>query len=282
MASSAPVRRPIILVMPVHLSFLIPPSSFMLKTELRKLLPYRTVWIILLLFTALLAATVAGAGGVNVNGQQLGQALYALPGLWTNLTYLASYFSLLPAFLLIMVITDEFQYRTLRQQIIDGASREQLVFDKLLVALLLTGWAVLSVLVVGVFFGLTRTNATAADILQAAPRPLLLYATQLLGYLSLAALLALLIRKSTPSIVALLLYVWVVERLVRYFLPDEIDRFLPMKALDILTPSPFAQTLDTVLGPSGALLPGQAVPVALGYAAVFWLLSLALMRTRDL
>ncbi|RTQ52546.1 ABC transporter permease [Hymenobacter gummosus] len=254
----------------------------MFRTELRKLLPYRTAWIILLLFTALLAATAAGAGGVNVNGQQLGQALYALPGLWTNLVYLASYFSLLPAFLLIMLITDEFQYRTLRQQVIDGASREQLVLDKLLVALLLSGWALLSVLAVGLYFGLTRSGANAADILAAAPRPLLLYAAQLLGYLALAALLAVLIRRSTPTIVALLLYVWVLERLIRYFLPDEIDRFLPMKALDILTPSPFAQTLDTVLGPSGALLPGEAVPVALGYAVLFWLLSALLLRIRDL
>lgn len=254
----------------------------MLKTELRKLLPYRTVWIILVLFTALLAATVAGAGSVTVNGSRLGQALYALPGLWTNLVYLASYFSLLPAFLLIMLITDEFQYRTLRQQIIDGASREQVILAKLLMAVLLAGWAVLSVLAVGLFFGLTRTNDSVADILAAAPRPLLLYATQLLGMLALAALLAVLIRRSTPTIVALLLYVWVVERLIRYFLPDDIDRFLPIKALDILTPSPFAQTIDTVLGPSGALLPGQAVPVALAYAALFWLLSTLLLRTRDL
>ncbi|RAK69899.1 ABC transporter permease subunit [Hymenobacter edaphi] len=255
----------------------------MLRTELRKLLPYRTAWVILLLFTGLLAATVAGAGGVNVNGQQLGQALYALPGLWPNLTYLASYFSLLPAFLLIMLITDEFQYRTLRQQVIDGASREQLVLDKLLVAGLLVAWALLSVLLVGAYFGLTRApNASLPAVLAAAPRPLLLYAAQLLGYLSLAALLAVLIRKSTPAIVALLLYVWVVERLIRYFLPDSIDRFLPIKALDILTPSPFAQTLDTVLGPSGALLPGEAVPVALAWAAGFWLLSAAVLRTRDL
>ncbi|WP_139361911.1 ABC transporter permease subunit [Hymenobacter sp. CRA2] len=182
-----------------------------------------------------------------------------------------------------MLLTDEFQYRTLRQQVIDGASRGQWVLDKLLVALLLTAWGMLSVLLVGVFFGLTRTpDASFGAVLAAAPRPLLLYAAQLLGYLSLAALLALLIRKSTPAIVALLLYVWVVERLIRYFLPDAIDRFLPVKALDILTPSPFAQTLDTVLGPSGALLPGQAVLVALGYAALFWLLSLAWIRTRDL
>jgi ABC-type transport system involved in multi-copper enzyme maturation permease subunit len=255
----------------------------MFRTELRKLLPYRTAWIILLVYTGLLAATVAGAGGMTVNGSKLGQALYALPGLWTNLTYLASYFTLLPAFLLIMLITDEFQYRTLRQQVIDGASREQIIFDKLQVALLLTAWGVVSVLAVGLFFGLTRIpGASAADVLAAAPRPLLLFAAQLLGYLSLAALLALLIRRSTPAIVAMLLYVWVAEWLVRRFLPDAIDRFMPVKALDILTPSPFAQTLDTMLGPSGALLPGQALPVALGYVLLFWLLAAALLRTRDL
>ncbi|KUG07662.1 ABC transporter permease [Solirubrum puertoriconensis] len=255
----------------------------MLRTELRKLLPYRTAWVILLLFSALLAATVAGAGGVTVNGQTLGAALYALPGMWAKLAYIAGYFSLLPAFLLIMVITDEFQYRTFRQQLIDGTSREQLLLDKLMVALLLTLWGMLSVLIAGVFFGLTRNpDATLANVFGGAAEPLLLYGLQLLGYLSIAALLALLIRKSTPAIVALLLYVWVAERLVRYFLPDAVDRFLPIKAMDMLTPSPFAQTLDTMLGPSGALAPTQAAVVALGYVGLCWLLGAFLLRTRDL
>jgi hypothetical protein len=255
----------------------------MLRIELRKLIPYRTAWIILLLYPALLGATVAGAGGVSVNGQAIGQALYALPELWQKLTFIAGYFALLPAFLLIMLITDEFQFRTFRQQVIDGASREQLALGKLQVALLFTVWGVLSVLLVGVYFGLMHNpTANLAEVLAPAPTALLLTGAQLLGYLSLAALLALLLRKSTPAIVALLLYVWVAERLIRYFLPDELDRFLPVKALDSLTPSPFQQTINTMLGPGGELPPLQALPLALGYVLLFWLLSTALLRVRDL
>lgn len=253
------------------------------RTELRKLLPHRTVWVVMLLFTALLGAMVAGAGTMTVNGQTVGKALYAVPGIWPKLAYIASFFSLLPAFLLIMLITDEFQYRTFRQQIIDGATRQELVLAKLQVAGLLTLWGALSVLLLGLFFGLTRNpDATLAGVLAAAPKAVALYAVQLMGYLALAALLAVLLRKSTPGIVALLLYVWAVEPLIRYFLPDSLDRFLPIKALNILTPSPFAETIDTMLGPSGALLPTEAVPVALAYVVLFWLLSVALLRARDL
>ncbi|MCR5886277.1 ABC transporter permease [Hymenobacter sp. J193] len=253
----------------------------LLHAELRKLLPYRTVWILLVLYAVLLAGFVGMSGGTVINGKPMGNSLYAFPGVWSRLTYVASYFNLLLGILLIILIADEFQFRTFRQQVLDGLSRADLIQGKLGIAVGLTTYATLVVLGIGLFFGLTRGPEAAPGAVTAELGAVGLYAVQALGYLSLAALLAFALRKSGLAILAFLLYGWVAEPLVRSQLPDSLDRYFPGKLLSALTPTPGQELLDTVAGPSGALLPTQALPIALAYVALFWLLSYLLLR-RDL
>ncbi|QNH60580.1 ABC transporter permease [Hymenobacter sediminicola] len=251
------------------------------RPELRKILPYRTVWIILLAYAVLLLLFVGAGGSVTLNGQQLGQSLYVFPALWSKLAYVASYFTMLLGLLLIILITDEFQFRTFRQQVIDGASVGELVQGKLAVSGLLAGFAALVVLGVGFYFGLTRAAGTADQAAAGLPA-VLLYGVQVLGLLSLAALVAVLVRRSGAAILVFLLYLWVAEPLLRLSLPDELDRYLPAKIFNSLTPMPGQELMDTVAGPSLALLPTQALPVALAYTALFWGLSYMVLRNRDL
>ena len=253
----------------------------MFRAELRKILPYRTVWIILALFLVLLALFVSAGGSVVLNGQPVGATLYTFPGLWPKLTYVASYFNLLLGILLVILITDEFQFRTFRQQVIDGASVAELLQNKLLVSGLLAAFGMLTVLVLGFYFGLTRAADTANQA-TVGITAVALYGVQVLGMLSLAALLAVLVRRSGPSILLFLLYAWVAEPLLRFSLPDTLDRYLPAKVFNSLTPMPGQEVLDTITGPSAVLLPTQALPLALAYTALFWGVSYLLMRSRDL
>ncbi|WP_375435493.1 ABC transporter permease [uncultured Hymenobacter sp.] len=253
----------------------------MFRAELRKILPYRTVWIILALFLVLLALFVSAGGSVVLNGQQIGATLYTFPGLWQKLAYVASYFNLLLGILLIILVTDEFQFRTFRQQVIDGVSVAELLQSKLLISGLLAVFGMLAVLVLGLYFGLTRAADTANQA-TVGITAVALYGVQILGMLSLAALLAVLVRRSGPSILLFLLYAWVAEPLLRFSLPDTLDRYLPAKVFNSLTPMPGQEVLDTMTGPSAALLPTQALPLALAYTALFWGLSYLLMRSRDL
>jgi ABC-2 type transport system permease protein len=253
----------------------------LLRSELRKILPYRTVWVILLLYVLLLAGFVSVGGSVTVNGQQLGNTLYAFPELWNRLAYVASYFNLLLGILLIILITDEFQFRTFRQQVIDGSSSAGLMQGKLAVSGLLALYGMLAVLAVGLFFGLTRSADTVGRATETIGA-VLLFGIQALGYLSIAALVAFLVRKSGLAFLGFLLYCWIVEPLVRLTTSDTLDRYFPVKIFDSLTPTPGQELLSTVTGPSNALLPTQAAPLALVYIAGFWLLSYLLLRNRDL
>ena len=253
----------------------------LLRAELRKILPYRTVWIILLLYAVLLWLFVAAGGSVTLNGQQLGESLYVFPQLWDKLAYVASYFTMLLGILLIILITDEFQFRTFRQQVIDGGSVAGLVQNKLAVSGLLAGFGMLVVLVAGFYFGLTRAADTVGQAFAGLPA-VLFYGVQVLGLLALAGVVAVLVRRSGAAILLFLLYLWVVEPLARLSLPDTLDRYLPAKVFNSLTPMPGQQLLDTLAGPSMALLPSEALPIALIYAALFWGLTYLLLRSRDL
>jgi hypothetical protein len=254
----------------------------LLRAEIRKLLPYRTVWVVLLLFAVLLAFFVSVGGNVTINGQTVGSSLYAFPGLWDKLAYVASYFHLLLGILLIILITDEFQFRTFRQQLIDGLSPAGLVQGKLAVSALLTGFGMLVVLVVGLYFGLTNATDSSASAAEGLFDALLRYGVQALGYLSLAALFGFLIRKSGPAILLFLLYSWVIEPLLRLPVADHIDRYFPTKVFSSLTPNPTQALFDTMTGPTSALTAAQAIPLALAYAGIFWLLSYLLLRHRDI
>src|SRR5688500_2377894 len=95
----------------------------LLRIELRKILPYRTIWVILGIFILLLFLIVKGSSTIEINGQKAGTSLYNFPDIWMKLTYIASYFNLLLGILVIILITDEYSFRTLRQQVIDGYFR---------------------------------------------------------------------------------------------------------------------------------------------------------------
>lgn len=253
-----------------------------LRIELRKLLPYRTFWVILAVFALLLFVILYGSSNVTINGQTAGAKFYQFPGLWPKLTYIASYFNLLLGILLVIIVTDEYAFRTIRQQVIDGYTRADVIRAKYSVVLLLGIACAMYVFLLGLGFGIGFSEALDTGKILADAQFVLYYFVQAIGYMSLAMLFGFLIRKSGLGILAFLLYAKVVEPIVHYQLPDAMDKFFPMKVLSSLTPMPGKEMFEMVTGASEALTPLQALAPAIVYISLFCLLSYVLLRTRDL
>ncbi|MFD3001792.1 ABC transporter permease subunit [Pontibacter toksunensis] len=254
----------------------------LLRIELHKILPYRTVWVILAGYAILLTLFLYASSHVTVNGQQLGESMYRLPAFWQLLTYIASFFSLLFSILVIVLVTDEYAYRTLRQQVIDGLSRADLVSAKLYVILGFAAAGALFLLLLGLYFGLLYSINPSMEAVFSQMDALLYYFVQTAGYMSLAMVFAFLIRKSGLAIVGFIAYSIIIEPLIQLRLPDAIDKYLPMKVMGSLTPRPIQEVLDQVTTPTELLSPGLAALVTVVYIAVFWLLSYYILRLRDL
>ncbi|MEO5889263.1 MAG: ABC transporter permease [Ferruginibacter sp.] len=73
---------------------------------------------------------------------------------WQTTSYASGWLLLLPALLLIILVTNEFTYRTHRQNIIDGWSRQQFIHVKIVMALLTAVFSTLLVFITALSFGL--------------------------------------------------------------------------------------------------------------------------------
>ncbi|MCJ8164454.1 ABC transporter permease [Pontibacter sp. E15-1] len=254
----------------------------LLRIELHKYMSYRTVWVILAIFVSVFLLILYASSKVTINGKELGEDMYHLPELWHRLTYIASFFNLLFGILLIVLVTDEYTFRTLRQQVIDGLSRMELVLAKFYVALALAVFGTLLLLVLGLYFGLIYSPDSSFSAIFGQMDALSYYFVQAVGYMTLAMLFGFVIRKSGLAIVAFIIYSKIVEPIIQLRLPDTVDEYLPMKVLGSLTPMPGQDLLDQLTAPTQMLSPAWAALPAIGYIVLFCLLSYYTLKLRDL
>ncbi|MFC5269660.1 ABC transporter permease [Adhaeribacter terreus] len=254
----------------------------LLRTEYRKLLPYRTFWVILGIFTGLLFLIVRSAASITINGQTAGPQLYNFPDIWQRLTYIASYFNLLLGILVIILITDEYSFRTLRQQIIDGYFRTDVIASKLLVLLSIALFATLVVTSLGLGFGVSATENASAQQITGNMMYLIYYFAQTLGYMTLAMFVAFLVKKNGLAIIAFLLYFFV-EWIIRFKVDDSVNQYFPGKVLNSLAPNPTQSLIDSAVGiTTTALTPQQAIFPAVLYIVLLVAASYFLLKSRDL
>lgn len=264
--------------------------------EFRKMVKFRTFWVLLGLFSVFLILIVMGFQSMKpteINGQDASQidfGFYAFPKVWHTVSYLAGYLGLFLALLVIMNISNEFSFRTLRQNIIDGMGRGEFLVSKLLMVLTVSFFATVWIFLTCLIIGNINTGPEGATPFSGMGWAGISF-VQILGYLSLAALITLLVRNTGLSMVLFLAWVIFIERVIWLFFPDSIDQFFPSKSLTNLIPFPFPDDLmpqgDMASGDMMAMIPSQAMPtwelaVAGVYIAIFWLLGYFLLKKRDL
>lgn len=188
----------------------------LIRLEFLKLKANRAMWILLGLYLLCLVL-VAFSGGVilkfieNTGFQYKSLSptmlpIYDFEDIWQNLAWLGYFFKIFPAFLLIISITNEFQFKTHRQNIIDGLSRTEFFLSKLSFAAFLACLSGALIFILGIILGLANATLRSFDAFTVHLYFIPAHIFQLFLYFILAIFLALLIRKSAITIVLLLLY----------------------------------------------------------------------------
>ena len=170
-------------------------------------------------------------GEAFVREIQSGEGRFSLPGSWDDiLTEPAPLTLLFSAAILILLVTSEFAWRTARQNVIDGMSREQWFAAKLLLV------PVIAILFVAAQAGIGGTLAALATDLRAADSALVgqhdLHALagltlSALGMAALAFCFAFVVRGPGPAIALFFLYIGVIEQLVLTTLLRRWDALAP-------------------------------------------------------
>ena len=182
-----------------------------LKVEWMKIKNYRTFWVLLaitvvsipafnyMLYNIITSNTPSGA-------QMLLGSPFAFPNVWQTVSWNASLLFIIPALLIITLTTNEFTFKTHRQNIIDGWNRGQFVSVKLLGVLLLSIVCTLTMTLTAVGFGCVGKTAATAIFTQQDSRFIFFYFVQILSYSFIAYLLSMLIKRAGLAIGAFLIY----------------------------------------------------------------------------
>lgn len=235
----------------------------LLYLEWLKIRHNRFFWISSLAIFGLLTLTLIFVGDLNILGQKnapnqesgaLNESLadlgfYRLPLAWANMAYLAGYFKFFASPVLILLVTQEYQFRTVRQNVIDGLSKRAFYGSK--VELLLT-FSLGLTLITGLISALQIAAHPQPDDLPfwSGTHALLLLLVECIFCFSLAMFLAWLFRRSTPAILFFLLYYFILEGLLYLVLGDPVQDWLPTQPGKSLLEQPFTRlaNLDAVLG----------------------------------
>lgn len=224
--------------------------------------------------------------------------LYQFPNIWEFFPWVASWFNLLLAILIIVMTGNEYTFRTFRQHVIDGLSRSDLLTGKVFLIITIAVYSMLMVLLFSLLFGFIFTRDMTAGLFVKKTYILLVYFVQAVAYMSTGFLLAILFRNTALAIVLFILYRLIIEPVFRLFFPPEARLYFPMKVISNLTPMPEFLSIssgnkadpgnvDTLnLREIGIL--AEDLPVylnlllALGYTALFIGLAWLLLRRRNL
>ncbi len=207
---------------------------------------------------------------------------YEFPDIWQNLTFVAIYFKVFLALALVYAITNEYQYRTVRQNVIDGLSKHEFIWSKIIMAGFLSLASTVTLFVFGMITGLIYSYDTSISVIFEDVFFLGVFFLQLFTYLLFVMMLATLIKKPLLTM-ALMFFIAIVEAVIfvrsQMFDFQWAQDFLPVLTINKLNSVPFTKYAFQEIQDYVKL---KELVLVLVYMVVFYLGTVRLTVKRDL
>lgn len=215
---------------------------------------------------------------------------FVFPDVWSFVTWCCSWFNVLMGVIVVIIMTNEFSYKTLKQNVIDGMSLKQVIAGKFIIVFLLSTIVSLYTFLMSLTFGLLNSESLADIWKSFSDIPV--YYLQTLCYFSFAFLFAILVKRSAISIIFFIVS-FIVEYIIGIILNvislEYVYAFFPLNAFSKLTPFPIlkefvkaAEERNEGDGMPFLLDDGVNILLCLLYMTLFFLISLWVIKRRDL
>lgn len=263
----------------------------LLKIEWLKIKGYKTFWIL----TTLFLVSIVGVnyfvfyikqGITQGNNTAVNAVLgspFDFPNVWHTVSYFSSFLLFIPGLMVITSITNEYSFKTHRQNIIDGWSRQQFIHVKIAQIVIISFLATVFVFLTSILYGLLAGSTFSFDKIQFVGY----YFIQSLSYCLFALLIGVLIKRSGLSIGLFFLYCFIIENFLGAILNNMggvrsisgPGDYLPLNTVDNLIPFPFFRSIVQLGTPPSAyvLLALSAV-----YLFLYYFASVSKFQSQDL
>lgn len=260
----------------------------LLKVEWMKVKNYRTFWVLSILYLV----SIYGVNYIayliqdsrpkknDMANMLMGNPPFQFPEVWHSVSYMSSFLLFIPGLLMIISFTNEYSFKTHRQNIIDGWSRTEFITVKMVLAVIIAIVSTMAVFITAFWFGVSEGGQQVSfEKLEYIGY----FFIQALSYSAVALLFSLLFKRAAIAVGVFFLYAVVLENMLAGLLNryvDNVGRFLPLETTDNLIPFPFlrniVQQFTTQTDP--LLLLGFSVL----YLIIYSLISVRKFRSDDL
>jgi len=265
----------------------------LLSIEYSKLKKLNTLRVILLVYFAIVPLWMYFMGFFFTNAMKGATfvpseaELYSFPGVWRFVTYSASWFNLLVGVAVVVITCNEIHYRTMKQNVIDGLSKQQVILSKFLVILAISVIVTLYTALVGFLIGGFYSGfGRAYENIHYVPT----YFLQTIGYFSFAFFFAVLVKRPAMAIIFFIVS-FIVEFIIGFILNITVSgipyQFFPLNVFSTLTPIPFLEEAiaarEKELKTSIWIMPDWMMYTLVAfYILVFFVIAYRVLKRRDL
>lgn len=218
-------------------------------------------------------------------------SVFSFPTVWQTTSYFGGMMLLLPGLLLLILITNEFGFRTHRQNIIDGISRKDFIRTKLMLGAIFALISTFVIILAALIFGFLNEGSFSLSGFENVGY----FFLKALTYNFIAVLISVLVRRTGFAIavyfiytvlengVSFILYTWAIKLKKESHLDlGDLGNYLPMNAADGLLYSPF----NSITKMGNQIFPTDilwlVLVLSIVYIAIFYFFSERRMVKSDL
>jgi ABC-type transport system involved in multi-copper enzyme maturation permease subunit len=205
-------------------------------------------YFILITFIALIASIEFRFGDFNFRVAD--QGIFNFPFIWHFNGYMAALLKIFLAIVIVSMMANEYSYRTLKQNLIDGLSKREFVLSKFLTVILFAAISTIFLFVVSLILGLSFSDYKEIGIIFSDLEYILAYFIKLVAFFSFCLFLGVLVKRSAFALGFLI--IWFVIEKIAYglmkweFFKDtdvaaNVSQFFPLEAMSNLIVEPFSR-----------------------------------------
>ena len=265
-----------------------------------------TAYFFFLTLIAAIAAIKFDIGPIQFHLAE--QGIFNFPFIWHFNTFIAAFFKLFLAVVIVSMVSNEYSNRTLKQNLIDGLSKKEFIASKLIMVVVFSALSTLFVTLISAILGGIYSDYTEWSLIMLDLQFLGLYFLKLIGFFSLCLFLGILIKRSAFALGVLILlaiaeqiafgiggellyeFMTFEEKSDAFSLAQEIKSYFPLQASFNLIHEPFTrlsavQSVVKELGETMELdyyTSAKEIGLASVYAFLYIWGSYKLIQRRDL
>jgi ABC-2 type transport system permease protein len=278
----------------------------LLNIELQKLWKNRASkvlilsYFILLSFIALISSIKFTFAGVEF--RLADQGIFNFPYIWHFNTFIAGLGKIFLAVVIVSMMANEYTYGTLKQNLIDGLSKEEFIKSKFITVFIFALASTVFIFLLSLVLGYSFSSYNEAPIVFSDLEYIGAFFLKLTAFFSFCLFLGILVKRSAFALGFLIVW-FMIEKIIHLILafrifeenspmPDRIMGFLPLEAMSNLIKEPFTrfeayQAIEGQLN-KGALpvkdysVHWYEIVIVLAWCAFFLLMSYRILKKRDL